>query len=106
MTAKVRNKRRIQSIDVGFRLIRVLEAASGKLPLSKVSELADMPASKAHLYMASFVQAGLVEQDPVTMRYGLGPYALQLGAAAMRQLDVAQVSREALDGLQSATGLL
>lgn len=106
MTAKVRNQRRIQSIDVGFRLIRVLEAASGKLPLSKIAELADMPASKAHLYMASFAHAGLVEQDPVTMRYGLGPYALQLGAAAMRQLDVAQVSREALDKLQSATGLL
>ncbi len=102
----VRGQRKIQSIEVGFRLIRVLERAAGKMPLGKIAELAEMPASKAHLYMASFVQIGLVEQDPATMRYGLGPYALQLGAAGLRQLDVAQLAREPLDRLQSATGLL
>lgn len=101
-----RGQRRIQSIDVGFRLLRVLERAGGKMQLGKIAELAEMPASKAHLYMASFVHAGIVEQDPLTMRYGLGPYALQLGSAAMRQLDVAQVARGAMDALQSATGLL
>lgn len=101
-----RSQRRIQSIDVGFRLIRVLERAGGKLPLSVIADAADMPASKAHLYMVSFVQLGLVEQDPASMRYGLGPYALQLGAAALRQLDVVQLSRAAMDELQTATGLL
>lgn len=101
-----RSQRRIQSIDVGFRLIRVLERASGKLPLSVIAEIAEMPASKAHLYMVSFAQLGIVEQDPVTMRYGLGPYALQLGAAAMRQLDVVQLAKQAMDELQAATGLL
>ncbi|TWG54016.1 IclR family transcriptional regulator [Aminobacter sp. J44] len=106
MPRATRQPRRIQSIEVGFRLIHVLEAAGGKLSLSKIAELAGMPASKAHLYMASFMQLGLVEQDPTTMRYGLGPYALQLGAAAMRQIDVAQVSRDALNSLQTATGHL
>lgn len=106
MSTPARQPRRIQSIEVGFRLIHVLEAAGGKLPLSKIAELADMPASKAHLYMASFVHLGFVEQDPTTMRYGLGPYALQLGAAAMRQIDVVQVSKDALDALQSQTGQL
>lgn len=106
MPAPERHPRRIQSIEVGFRLIHVLETAGGKLPLSKIAELAGMPPSKAHLYMVSFVQIGLVEQDPATMRYGLGPYALQLGSAAMRQIDVAQVSKDALDSLQTATGQL
>lgn len=106
MTKPPREPRRIQSIEVGFRLIQVLEAAGGKLPLSKIAELADMPASKAHLYMASFIHNGLVEQDPVTMRYGLGPYAFRLGAAAMRQTDVAQVAKPALDALQEETGQL
>lgn len=99
-------QRRIQSIDVGFRLLRVLERAGGKMPLGKIAEAAGMPPSQAHLYMASFVHAGIVEQDPATMRYGLGPYALQLGAAAMRQIDVAQVARVAMDELQAETGLL
>ncbi|WP_309083562.1 IclR family transcriptional regulator [Chelativorans sp.] len=103
---RTRTQRHIQSIDVGFRLIRVLERASGKLPLGMIAELAEMPASKAHLYMVSFARLGLVEQDPATMRYGLGPYALQLGAAALRQLDVVQLARPVMDELQSATGLL
>lgn len=106
LSNQARPQRRIQSIDVGFRLIRVLERASGKLPLSAIAELADMPPSKAHLYMVSFAQLGIVEQDATTMRYGLGPYALQLGAAAMRQLDVVQIAKDAMDALQAATGLL
>lgn len=101
-----RRQRHIQSIDVGFRLIRVLEGASGKLPLGVIADMAQMPASKAHLYLVSFARLGLVEQDPVTARYGLGPYALQLGAAAMRQLDVVQVARQPMDDLQEETGLL
>ena len=106
VSGPARNQRRIQSIDVGFRLIRVLERANGKLPLSVIAEQADMPASKAHLYMVSFTQIGLIEQDPVSMRYGLGPYALQLGAAALRQLDVVQVARQGMEELQAETGLL
>ena len=99
-------RRRIQSIEVGFRLIRVLERAGGMLPLSVIAESAEMPASKAHLYMVSFTELGLVVQDPVTMRYGLGPYALQLGAAALRQIDVVNVARGPMSRLQEKTGLL
>lgn len=98
--------RRIRSIEVGFRLIRVLEHAGGPLPLGVLAERAQMPASKAHLYMVSFVDQGLVTQDPATMRYGLGPYALQLGAAAVRQLDVARLAAGAMSRLQERTGLV
>lgn len=104
--SKAPARRRIQSIEVGFRLIKVLERAGGMLPLSTIAEQADMPASKAHLYMVSFTELGLVVQDPATMRYGLGPYALQLGAAALRQIDVVEAARAPMSRLQEATGLL
>lgn len=99
-------KRRIQSIDVGFRLIRVLERAGGKLPLGMIAEQADMPASKAHLYMVSFMDLGLVVQDQTTLRYGLGPYALQLGAAALRQIDVIEAAAFSMSELQEKSGLV
>ena len=104
--ARVFPRRRIQSIEVGFRLIRVLERAGGMLPLSTIAEKADMPSSEAHLYMVSFTELGLVVQDPATARYGLGPYALQLGAAALRQIQVADVARPTMSRLQEQTGLL
>lgn len=102
---EVREQRHIQSIEVGFRLISVLEAARAKLPLKTIAERAGMPASKAHLYMVSFLRLGLVAQDPATMRYGLGPYAVQLGLAGLRQLDVVDLARGPMEKLQQSAGL-
>jgi DNA-binding IclR family transcriptional regulator len=98
-------QRGIQSIEVGFRLIRVLETAAGKLPLKTLADLASMPTSKAHLYMVSFCRLGLVVQDPITLRYGLGPYAVQVGLAALRQLDVIDVARGPMENMQAGIPL-
>ena len=92
-------QRSIQSIEVGFRLIRVLEEAGGRLPLKTLSSRAEMPPGKAHLYLVSFMRVGLVVQDPDTMQYGLGPYALQLGMAALQQLSLPELAREPLECL-------
>lgn len=102
MSARSRpDQRRIQSIEVGFRLIRVLEQAGGKLPLKTLSARAEMPPGKAHLYLVSFLRIGLVVQDPVTMHYGLGPYALQLGIAALQQISLPDLAQEPLAHLNA-----
>jgi DNA-binding IclR family transcriptional regulator len=85
--------RRIGAIEVGFRLVRVLEAADGPLPLKELSERAGMPPSKAYAYVASFVHEGLLVQDGATGRYGLGRFAMSLGVAALRQSDLVEVAR-------------
>jgi DNA-binding IclR family transcriptional regulator len=87
-----RRERRIQSIEVGFLLIRVLEAADGPLPLRTLAARAEMPPSKAYTYLVSFAREGLVMQDPVTGQYGLGPFAFQLGLSAIRQVDVIAIA--------------
>ncbi|MBP1844031.1 DNA-binding IclR family transcriptional regulator [Rhizobium petrolearium] len=97
-------QRRIQSIEVGFQVIRAMEAANGPLPLRDIAAAAGMPPSKAHLYLVSFVKEGVAFQDPVTGHYGLGRFAIQLGLSAIRQLDVVELAREELATLQRATG--
>lgn len=89
-------RRGIQSVEIGFQLIDELAAARGKLPLKVLAERAGMSPSKAHLYLVSFLRLGIVAQDPVTSRYGLGPAALQLGISAINQMDVTDVAREHL----------
>ncbi len=101
-----REQRSIQSIEIGFRLISALESSRAKMPLKLIAERAGMPASKAHLYMVSFIRLGLVVQDPVTMRYGLGPYAVQLGLAGLRQMDVLDLARTPMEELQQSCGLV
>lgn len=97
-------QRRIQSIEVGFQVIRAMEAANGPLPLRDIAAAAGMPPSKAHLYLVSFVKEGIAFQDPVTGHYGFGQFAIQLGLSAIRQLDVVAFAREELAALQQATG--
>ncbi len=95
--------RRIGTIEVGFRLVRVLEAADGPLSLKELSERAGMPPSKAHAYVASFVHEGLLEQDAISGHYGLGPFAISIGVAALRQSDVVAVVRREAAALSDAT---
>lgn len=95
--------RRIGAIEVGFRLVRVLEAADGALPLKELSERAGMPPSKAYAYVASFVHEGLLSQDAITGRYGLGPFAMSLGVAALRQSDLVEITRREAEALSEAT---
>jgi DNA-binding IclR family transcriptional regulator len=102
--AKEDGQRSIQSVELGFRLIRCLEEAPGPLGLKELSAAAGMAASKAHLYLVSFRRVGLVQQESENGRYSLGPYALQLGLSAMRKLDVARLSRDVLRTLSEDTG--
>ncbi len=97
-------RRGIQSIEVGFALIRALSNAQGKLPLKVLAANADMSPSKAHLYLVSFMRLGFVVQDPVTARYGLGPAAIQLGIAAINQLNVVDVAHKHLEAFLEKTG--
>ena len=94
-----RGQRYIQSILVGFRLIRVLQENGTKMSLKRLAQLAGMSPSNAHLYLVSFGKLGLIVQDPITSYYGLGPYAIELGLEAIRQLDVADIARGRLEEL-------
>jgi DNA-binding IclR family transcriptional regulator len=98
-----RSARRIQSISVGFALIRHLAAAPGGMSPKEMGQAAEMSPSQVHMYMASFIVEGLAVQDPVTSRYDLGPYALELGLAAMRRLDALEIARETMLSLRAET---
>jgi len=101
----VESRRGIQSVEVGFSLLQVLARSRSKMPLKLLAESAGMSPSKAHLYLVSYIRLGLVAQDPLTSRYGLGSTAIQLGMAALNQLDLVEVARGPMHALQEGTGL-
>lgn len=98
------SKRRINSIAVGFDLLNALVASRAPLTLTEISRTVGMPTSQAQLYMNSFVAEGLVQQDPVSLRYRLGRFALQLGMSAIGQVEPTDLARQALIRLTEATG--
>jgi DNA-binding IclR family transcriptional regulator len=94
-------QRSIQSVELGFKLIKALETATEPMTLKRLAALAAMPPSKAHLYLVSFRRIGLVSQDN-DGRYTLGPYALQLGLIVLRRLDLVAVAGEPLRALSTS----
>src|SRR4051812_42485434 len=97
-------RRRIRSIEVGFRVIRAMLAAQRPAPLRDIAAAAGMAPSKAHLYLASFVREGMAVQEPETGHYGLGPFAASLGLSAINQLSIVDEARTFLRQLSERTG--
>ena len=81
------DRRGIQSIEVGGALLQALVRSATPMMLKDLAGDAGMPPAKAHPYLVSFGKLGLVEQDPVTGRYGLGAFALQIGLTALQGLN-------------------
>jgi DNA-binding IclR family transcriptional regulator len=100
MVTKVASERQgIQSVEVGFRLLKVLAATNRPMMLRDIAKGAGMPAAKAHRYMVSFLRIGIVEQDTSSGRYDLGAYALELGLSGLGRLDPVRLAGPILDSL-------
>lgn len=97
-------QRSIQSIETGFALVAALVAHGKPMTLRDLSKAAHMTAAKAHPYLVSFIRVGLVQQDPITSQYELGPFALQMGLAALRHLAPVRVALPELSQLASELG--
>jgi len=90
----------IQSIEVGFRLLDVLTHEPRAMMLRDLAQRAGMSPAKAHRYLVSFQRLGVVAQDPLTGRYELGGFALQLGLARLARVDAVKLARIALAELR------
>ena len=105
MATKVSAERQgIQSIEVGFRLLRALAATNRPMMLRDIASQAGMPAAKAHRYLVSFMRIGLVEQDVASGRYDLGAYALELGLSGLGRLDPLRFAGPILEELCEQIG--
>jgi DNA-binding IclR family transcriptional regulator len=93
----------IQSIEVGLKLLRPILTAGRPLNLKALAEAAGYAPPKAHRYLVSLIRMKLVQQDPLTGRYGLGELAFELGLAAIGLLDREGLGRLAIRDITART---
>lgn len=98
------DRRGIQSIEVGGRLLKAAAARGQPLPLKVLSQAAEMSPAKAHPYLVSFCKLGLMRQDPATGYYGLGPLAMEMGLIGIQQIDPIRVATARLESLAEEIG--
>lgn len=94
------SKNGVQSLEIGMTILRAISSGHRAMMLKDIAAAADMPASKVHRYLVSLVRCGLVEQDPATTRYDLGPFALSLGLVAVDRLDRVKLGLSAIADLR------
>ncbi|MEP7247756.1 MAG: helix-turn-helix domain-containing protein [Gammaproteobacteria bacterium] len=96
--------RGIQSISLGFRLLKAITDSEAPVSLKSIAAAGGMSPSKARMYLISLIETGLIVQNAETALYSLGPYAMHLGTRAMQRMEVMQVATESMRWLQQQTG--
>jgi DNA-binding IclR family transcriptional regulator len=83
----------IQSVDRAARILRALAAGSGRLGVSELSDRLGLAKGTVHGLLRTLHDHGLVEQDPDSDKYQLGPQLLQL---SNRYLDLNELRARSL----------
>ena len=99
-----RIQRGIQSIEVGGQVLTALAHHARPMALKDLARAAGMAPAKAHPYLVSYGRIGLIEQDPQTGLYFLGPLALQLGLISLQQANPVQIATPLIAELAQRIG--
>jgi DNA-binding IclR family transcriptional regulator len=99
-----KERRGIQSIEVGSQLLLALGAHGRPMALRDLAKAANMQSGKAHPYLVSYTKLGLVTQEATTGYYWLGPTAIQLGLVSLKMLNPVREATSFADELAEKTG--
>lgn len=91
-----KRRQRVQSAETGMTILKALARLGGAASLTAIAAESDESAAKVHRYLSSLTSEGLVAQHPATQHYHLGPEAVRIGLAALRQCDPVRMGEAAL----------
>ncbi|MDA0708510.1 MAG: IclR family transcriptional regulator [Proteobacteria bacterium] len=94
----------VQSIEIGFSILAVLQQSTKPLPLKTISERSELAPSKVHSYLVSFCSLDIVIQHSDTGYYSLGSFALKLGLSYLDQFDLFSTSKPIMERLAEDIG--
>lgn len=99
--AVIEKHKQIQSIIVGFSILKALADHKGEMTLNEISKATQLHKSQLYRYLNSFVELGvLIKHEGDIPRWSLGPELIALGAAALEGMDVAKEAAEPLMALR------
>lgn len=93
----------IQSVDRAIRILGALQGAR-RLSLGEIATQLELPPSTTHGIIKTLVHHGMVEQDPDSSRYQLGPAVLLLGNVYLDTLELRSRSTQWAEELTRRTG--
>jgi DNA-binding IclR family transcriptional regulator len=92
----------VKAAATAAAVLKGLAALGGRASLAALAARLRTHPAKLHRYLKSLAAEGLVARDPVSQAYALGPEAILVGLAAMRQSDPIRAAEPALFRLRDA----
>lgn len=93
----------IQALDRALDILDLLASSNG-LTLSEVAERMAQSPSTVHRVLHTLAARGVVETDPATQGWFIGPAAFRLGSSFMRRSGIVDRARPILRALMEHTG--
>jgi DNA-binding IclR family transcriptional regulator len=93
----------IQSVDRSVRILQALQAAR-RLSLSDLAARLELPNSTVHGILRTLADHGMVEQEPGSLRYMLGPAVLRLSSVYLDSLEFRSRALKWAEELARRTG--
>jgi DNA-binding IclR family transcriptional regulator len=94
----------IQSVDRAARILKALAAGTPRLGVSELADRLGLAKTTVHGLLRTLERQDLVEQDPETGKYRLGPAMLQVGNAFLDQHELRSRSLMWADTLANRVG--
>lgn len=96
----------VRTLLMGITLLKAIARLPEPANLSEIARRTQLPVSRAHRYLTTLVQSGMLAVDPATGLYSLGPAAIELGATAMSNTDALQIATNVMRNLTARTSLV
>ena len=93
----------IQSLDRALTILDALAGESG-IGLSALTQKLDQSPATVYRVLTTFQGRGIVELDPATQGWHIGPGAFLVGSAFLRRTSVVERARPVLRALMEASG--
>ena len=93
----------MQSVERACNVLLSFKAEEPLLGVSEIARRLSLPKSVAYRLLDSLVHMGLVARDNASMRYRLGPRAVELGFAALGTPNICGLAQPALQELVEQT---
>lgn len=105
MTFEKNRRQRIQSVENAVLLLTAFDKIGRPASLSELAKASGMAPAKAHRYLSSLIITGMVNHASRNDAYSLGPAAISLGIAALRQNQFTDIIASTLSSIRDATKL-
>jgi len=94
----------MSSLETAVSILKCFSAEAPELAVNEVSRQLDLPKSTVSRLLRAMAEQGLVEQDPETRRFSVGPLPFRLGRLYHARIRVLDLVEQELAPLVDETG--